>query len=205
MRFSMFAVSSFCMALGVGVVAGCEDDDDEIDEGVSTGGVGGSTAAGGAGGTYGTGGSGAAGGTGGTAGTNGAGGGAGGSAAGAGGTTAGAGGTTAGTAGNGGTTVTYAQVQPLFMAKCTPCHSAGGLGAGAHTLADSNADAPKPGAHPACMGTTKGECSLIRVKDGSMPLGKGCTGDPARDAANPACLTQQEQDLLAAWIDGGLM
>ncbi len=38
-----------------------------------------------------------------------------------------------------------------------------------------------------------------------MPLGKGCTGNPAQDASNPACLTQAEQDLLAAWIAGGLM
>jgi hypothetical protein len=177
------------MALGFGVIAGCEDDDDEIDEGVSTGGVGGSVSTGGFGGTYGTGG------------TGGSTGGAGGSTGGTGGTGA-AGGSTGGT---GGTTVTYAQVQPIFMAKCTPCHSAGGIGAGSHTLADSNADAKLTAADAVCMGTTKGACSLIRVKDGSMPLAKGCSGNPAQDASNAACLTQQEQDLLAAWINGGLM
>jgi hypothetical protein len=202
MRLSRLAVGSFCMALGFGVIAGCEDDDDEIDEGVSTGGVGGSVGTGGVGGTYGTGGTGGS-----TGGTSGTGGGAGG-AGGVGGSTVGtggAGGVGGSTGGTGGTTVTYAQVQPIFMAKCTPCHSAGGIGATAHTLADSNADAKVTAADAVCMGTTKGACSLIRVKDGSMPLAKGCSGNPAQDASNAACLTQQEQDLLAAWINGGLM
>jgi len=49
-----------------------------------------------------------------------------------------------------------------------------------------------------------GECTLELVKLGSMPLGKGCTGDPARDAANAACLTAAEQQKLADWIAGGL-
>jgi len=101
--------------------------------------------------------------------------------------------------------VTYLQVKPIFMAKCTPCHSAGGIGAGSHTLADSNADALKPGLNAECAGLTRGACTIERVEDGDMPLGKGCTGDPAQDASNTACLTQQEQDLLEAWIAGGLM
>ena len=198
MRLSRLVVGSFCMALGLGVIAGCEDDDgDEIDEGVSTGGVGGSVSTGGVGGTYGTGGTGGS-----TAGTGGSTAGTGGSTAGTGGGTGGTGGTTGGT---GGTTVTYAQVQPIFMAKCTPCHSAGGIGAASHTLADSIADAKQPGVGLECMGKTKGACTLDRVMDGDMPLGKGCTGNPAQDASNAACLTQQEQDLLAAWINGGLM
>jgi hypothetical protein len=37
-----------------------------------------------------------------------------------------------------------------------------------------------------------------------MPLGAGCTGDPAQDAGNPACLTQAEQDAVQAWIDAGM-
>ena len=189
MRLSRLIVGSFCMALGFGVIAGCEDDDDEIDQGVSTGGIGGS-GTGGVGGTYGTGGT-----TGGTGGSTGG-------TGGAGGATGGAGGSTGGT---GGTTVTYAQVKPIFVAKCTPCHAAGGIGAGSHTLADSNADAMKPGVSAECAGLTRGACTIERVEDGDMPLGKGCTGDPAQDASNTACLTQQEQDLLEAWIAGGLM
>ena len=195
MRVSILAVGSFCIALGVGAVAGCDDDDDNIDEGVSTGGTTGTA------GTYGTGGSTA--GTGGSGGSYGTGG-AGGSTAGTGGSTAGTGGSTAGTGGTGGsTTVTYAQVKPLFVAKCTPCHSAGGIGASHHTLADSNADAHKTS--ELCPGKPVGECTLIQVKSGFMPFNKGCTGNPAQDVSNAACLTQAEQDMLAAWIAGGLM
>jgi hypothetical protein len=189
------------MALGLGVVAGCEDDDDNIDEGVATGGTFGTGGSGGIGGSGGSGGTYGTGGTGGTAGT----GGAGGATGGTGGATGGTGGTMAGTGGaTGGATVTYVQVQPIFRAKCTPCHSAGGIGADHHTLADSNADARKTAEDAVCMGGTVGSCTIIRVRDGSMPLGKGCTGNPAQDASNPACLTQAEQDTLAAWVTGGL-
>jgi hypothetical protein len=198
MRLSILAVGSFCIALGVGA-AGCDDDDDTIDQGVSTGGTTGTAGTGGIGGTAGTGGAGGS-----TAGTGGAGGSTAGTG-GAGGSTGGAGGSTAGTGGTGGTTVTYAQVQPIFVAKCTPCHSAGGIGASHHTLSDSNADARKAAEEAICAGKMIGECSLIMVQSGEMPLGKGCTGNPAQDASNPACLTQAEQDLLAAWIAGGLM
>ena len=34
--------------------------------------------------------------------------------------------------------------------------------------------------------------------------GANRTGDPAQDAAKPDCTTQLEQDLMQAWIDGGL-
>ncbi len=154
MRLSILAVGSFCIALGVGAGAGCDDDDDTIDEGVSTGGTTGT------GGTYGTGGTGGTGGS--TAGT----GGAGGSTGGAGGSTGGAGGSTAGTGGTGGSTVVvYAQVQPIFVAKCTPCHSAGGIGADHHTLADSNADAKIVAEEAVCAGKTIGECTLIQVQE----------------------------------------
>jgi hypothetical protein len=36
-----------------------------------------------------------------------------------------------------------------------------------------------------------------------MPLGKGCTGNPATDAGNTACLTAAEQTTLQAWITDG--
>jgi len=105
----------------------------------------------------------------------------------------------------GGGTVTYADVKPIFMAKCTPCHSAGGAGASAHTLADSNADATKPAYTPECAGKKKGECTLIRIKNGSMPFGKGCSGDPTMDSTKSFCTTKAEQDKLQAWISGCLM
>ena len=38
-----------------------------------------------------------------------------------------------------------------------------------------------------------------------MPFGKGCSGNAATDVGKTGCLTQEEQDRLAAWIAGGLM
>jgi hypothetical protein len=98
--------------------------------------------------------------------------------------------------------VTYQDVKPIFMSKCTPCHSAGGVGAAFHTLADSYQTANNPSEN--CPGKKIGECTIVLVKSGYMPLMKGCTGDPTKDVANSACLTAAEQQLLEAWIAGGL-
>jgi hypothetical protein len=101
------------------------------------------------------------------------------------------------------TVVTYEQVKAaVFSKKCVPCHLPGGIGAGSHTLADSYATANEPSA--SCSGKKKGECTLVLVKSGFMPFGKSCTGDPSKDGGNPACLTAEEQKLLADWIAGGL-
>jgi hypothetical protein len=98
--------------------------------------------------------------------------------------------------------VTYQDVKPIFAAKCIPCHLPGGIGAPFHTLADSYATANDPSG--SCPGKKMGECTLVLVKSGYMPFNKGCTGDPAKDAANAGCLTAAEQQLLQAWIAGGL-
>jgi hypothetical protein len=99
--------------------------------------------------------------------------------------------------------VTYETVKPIFAAKCTPCHLPGGSAAVNHTLAASYESANQPSA--ACTGgKKKGECTIVLVKSGIMPFGKGCTGDPGKDTANPACLTAAEQKLLEDWIAGGL-
>ena len=39
---------------------------------------------------------------------------------------------------------------------------------------------------------------------GYMPYDKKCTGDPAKDGSNSACLTAAEQKLLEDWIAAGL-
>ena len=100
---------------------------------------------------------------------------------------------------NEGCALSYAiDVQPIFTARCGPCHttgSSGGLRVGmyAHTqLAASS-----------CASATKGACALTRILSGSMPRGAGCTGDPALDAGNARCLTAAEQATIRAWIDGG--
>ena len=101
-----------------------------------------------------------------------------------------------------GRVVTYEDVKPIFMKKCVPCHLPGGIGAPFHTLADSYASAKQPAG--SCPGKTIGECTLVLVKSGYMPFMRNCTGDPAKDTANPACLTAAEQQALADWIAGGL-
>jgi hypothetical protein len=174
MRLSTLAAGLFSLSL---IVAGCSSTD---------------SPAGGTGGSSGTGGSGTGGSATGGSGTGGSG-------------TGGSGSATGGTSGNdaGGGTVTYADVKPIFMAKCTPCHATGGAGAGAHKLAESADDATK--ASYSCSGKKKGECTIVRVKAGTMPaITPKCTGNPATDAANSKCLTEAEQEKLQAWVDGGL-
>ncbi len=92
-----------------------------------------------------------------------------------------------------------ADVRPIFQARCAPCHTV--QGSGGANFASNYADTQKPSY--VCPGDTKGLCTLVRVHDGSMPQGKGCTGDPALDAGKPGCLTAQEQATLQAWVAGG--
>lgn len=170
-------LSVFLRPLAVGViclglaVAGCSEEE------TTGGGKGGSSGAGGAGG-------GARGGAGG-----GAAGGAGGGAAG-------------GSSGDsGGATVTYSQVQPIFMAKCMACH--GSAASGMHRIATMYADAIKmvSGTYPACAGKKVGECALIRIKDGSMPLGQGCN---VNRATKTSCPQDTDIALIEQWVAGGL-
>lgn len=100
--------------------------------------------------------------------------------------------------------VTYQSVQPLFMRKCTPCHVAGGTAADSHTLASSYMSARQAATAPACAGKLKGECTIILVKSGFMPLARGCSGNPAADATKTACLDAADHKLLEDWIAGGL-
>jgi hypothetical protein len=92
-------------------------------------------------------------------------------------------------------------VQPIFAAKCSPCHTVGGSG-GAN-FAISYADTQLPSYY--CVGETKGACTLVRILDGSMPPRRGCTGNAALDVGNTACMTAAEQATIKKWIlDGQL-
>ncbi len=105
-----------------------------------------------------------------------------------------------------GETVGFGDLSPIFNHKCGPCHvtaSFGGHNLGSADPAVGFADSQLPANSAACDGLTKGACSRVRVQSGSMPMGLGCTGDPGTDAANQSCLTEREQELLAAWIEGG--
>ena len=102
--------------------------------------------------------------------------------------------------------VTFDAPHAVFAAKCSPCHTGGGSGGHNMGAADLNAayvDSQKAAAIAKCSGLTKGACTIVRIKAGDMPQGRGCTGDPTQDAANGDCLTQAQQDTIQQWIDDG--
>ena len=107
------------------------------------------------------------------------------------------------TPGPGATGASYAaNVQPVFIAKCAPCHT--GLGLGGHNIAINYGDSFNAAAHFTCPGLNVGQCALVRVRAGQMPPGAGCTGNPITDAGNVSCLNYNEQTLVFSWINGGL-
>jgi hypothetical protein len=108
--------------------------------------------------------------------------------------------TDGGTTGDAATTWT-ADIQPLFDAKCTGCHTGSNLGG--HNLGSEYTAALDAANAGACADLNKAECTIVRIQNGSMPQGAGCSGDAATDAGNDQCFTQAEQDLIQAWIDGG--
>ncbi len=101
----------------------------------------------------------------------------------------------------------YSAVHAIFTAKCTPCHAgsapeagSGGAALGASDSAVSFDATQLDAGFAACAGKSKGECALIRIKDGSMPKGGGCDTDP--NGAD--CVTAAEQAIIQQWIDGGM-
>ena len=94
-------------------------------------------------------------------------------------------------------------VEPILMAKCSPCH----VGEAASTclrsatgpcLASFYEDTQLM-AGRRCPDRPVYECMAIRIKNGSMPRGGNCSGNPATDAGNDACLDQSEIDTIEAW------
>ncbi len=174
------SIAALCTGLSLLATQGCSEDEPK-----GMGGAGGGTA--GAGGSAGAGGGGAGGGSAGRG---------------------GAGGSTDG-GGTGGATggVTYeGAVKAIFAAKCVPCHMTGGSSAFVHTMASQYTDAPKPSfACPLEGGMkTKGACALDRIKNGTMPQGRMCTGNPAMDMGKTACLTAAELRTVEDWVAGGI-
>ena len=100
--------------------------------------------------------------------------------------------------------VTYEKdAKPIFEAKCGSCHAKGKSSAIFHTLATDYSSAQRDSGYcedPA----TKGDCTIVRIKDGTMPQGAGCKGNPEMDKNNDKCLTKEQQDIIQAWVDGGL-
>jgi hypothetical protein len=99
----------------------------------------------------------------------------------------------------------FAATHAIVAAKCSPCHTTP-PGSGGHAIGQMNQDTGYMNSQLAAVslpGSTKGAALLFRVQMGEMPLGRGCSGNPATDAMNAACLTAAEQATLRAWIMGG--
>jgi len=113
--------------------------------------------------------------------------------------------------GGGAAAVTYTKdVQPIFAAKCAPCHTTDR--AGAHNIGTTYADALKPVVTPdapsACFkdGDAKtmpkliGECTVPAIMEGWMPMAMGCFNTP-----RPAeCVTLEQQDVVTRWVAAGM-
>jgi len=111
-----------------------------------------------------------------------------------------------------GSAPTYTKdVQPIFVAKCSPCHA--GQTQGLHDIATKYSDALKPthsvdsvdcwkdwGAAEMTMPKTIGECSLISIRNGRMPYLMQCAQFPLLDG----CVTPAEHDLITAWVAAGM-
>jgi len=112
--------------------------------------------------------------------------------------------------------VTYAHdAQPIFMAKCSPCHAGETLGG--HNIATTYSDAltlvtsvdamgcwdgMDPTTGMLTMPKKVGECALISINNGWMPMGAGCGGSAPADPS--LCLTAAQKAVIAAWVAGGM-
>lgn len=95
-------------------------------------------------------------------------------------------------------------VHPIYRTYCADCHST--QGNGGFNIANGDifvafAQSQLPAYFVA--GQTKGFSTLVRIQNGDMPLGAGCSGDPLADAGNSACLTAADQAQIQTWIQDG--
>lgn len=107
--------------------------------------------------------------------------------------------------------VTWDQVYDIFHRDCVPCHATttATSGSGGHSIGSAEPDVAydasqlpvSENAPAACAGKKKGECALIRIKDGSMPASGDCADDPP----GAKCPTAEEQALIQQWIDDGML
>jgi hypothetical protein len=90
-------------------------------------------------------------------------------------------------------------IKPILSAKCGSCH---GSPAPAGSELAANYSATQASA-TSCADENVATCMLTRIVSGEMPQGAGCTGTPATDADNAACLTAAELASLQAWVAAG--
>jgi hypothetical protein len=108
--------------------------------------------------------------------------------------------------------VSYARdVQPIFMVKCADCHTT--LRLGKHNIGTTYADALLPAESldyaecwndPVTLTMPKkiGECALILIKNGKMPLNAGCSVEPPLEPA--MCLSAEQKATVEAWVTAGM-
>jgi len=110
--------------------------------------------------------------------------------------------------------VTYTKdVQPIFVAKCSPCHA--DQDQGEHNIATHYEDASKPvqsfdsfgcwnDSDPSMFTMPKkvGECALILIMNGRMPQGAGCFNAMPEDPSK--CLSSDQKATIAAWVAAGM-
>jgi hypothetical protein len=91
-------------------------------------------------------------------------------------------------------------VQPILEAKCAACHTVGA--SGGHSIGMNYEDGQDDSY--SCPDKNIATCSVDRIKDGSMPQGKGCEGVVADGAPNAdVCVTESEIAILEAWLTAG--
>ena len=78
--------------------------------------------------------------------------------------------------------------QPIFQKYCGDCHNGGG--SGGHDIAMDYDDALLASYY--CNDLNKGECTVVRIEDGSMPKGAGPK------------VSADDLEVLKKWIDGGM-
>ena len=98
--------------------------------------------------------------------------------------------------------VGFACIHPVFIAKCANCHTVGKQG-NVEVGNENILQAYENSQQRSYSGGTVGNASLLRISDGSMPPGVGCTGNPVVDEANDMCLNPDEFALLRAWVENG--
>ena len=89
-------------------------------------------------------------------------------------------------------TPTYTDdVKPILEAACNSCHTAGS--SGGTSFGSSYEDTQKNSYY--CDGKTVGECTIVRIQDGSMQ-------PPNKPQADE--VSAEDQAIIQAWIDGGM-
>jgi len=100
---------------------------------------------------------------------------------------------------------TYAGVQPIFQAKCTPCHEGASPEscAGSTCFVNHYEGTQLVLSGGPCDGLLAADCIIQTINDGSMPRGVSCSGDPVADAAIFGCVLAAEQAAIEQWIGSG--